>query len=156
MQLAKRASPRSRCEFADACHREPLGALRQQHLHGPVLRIAPQAETEEVAVLRASDGRLVVVDLQAQAPSDEPLQAGHHPQPGPLARHIDIGVVGIADEPVATPGKLCVELVQHDVRQQRRERRTLRHTLVGRDHDTVRQHDLGRQQPADQHEQPAV
>jgi hypothetical protein len=57
---------------------------------------------------------------------------------------------------VATPGELIVEFVQHDVREQRRERRALRHPLIDTDHDTVRQHHLGLEQPADQHEQPPI
>jgi hypothetical protein len=64
-------------------HREPLGALGQ-HLHGPVLRIAPQTEAEEVAVLGPGDGRLGLVHLEPQAPLDEPGQAGHHPPPRSL------------------------------------------------------------------------
>ena len=57
---------------------------------------------------------------------------------------------------MATPGKLSVELVQDDVREQRRERRALRHALIDADHDTVRQNHLGCQQPPDQDEQPTI
>jgi hypothetical protein len=57
---------------------------------------------------------------------------------------------------VATPVKLTVELVQHDVRQQGRERTALRHALLRVDHHTVRQDHLGLQHPSDQHEQPPI
>ena len=66
-----------------------LGALREQDLHGPCLRVEPQPEAEQVTFLGSGDGRLGLVDLQAQAPFDEPAHAGHHPQPRPLAAHID-------------------------------------------------------------------
>jgi hypothetical protein len=72
-----------------------------------------QAEPEEVAVLRSCHGRLGGVDPQAQAPLDEAAQAGHDPLSGAFAAHVDVAVVGVADEPVTTPGELCVELVQH-------------------------------------------
>jgi hypothetical protein len=57
---------------------------------------------------------------------------------------------------VATPGELLIELVQHDVRQQRRQRRALRHALLAVNHNAVRQHHLGLEQPSDQPEQPPI
>ena len=60
----------------------------------------------EVAILGPGDRRLGLVHLQAQAPFDEAGQAGHHPLPRPLACHIHLGVVGIASEPVTTPGRV--------------------------------------------------
>jgi len=92
----------------------------------------------------------------AQAPLDEPAQAGHHPQSGPFASHVDVAVIGVANESVTTPGKLGVELVQHDVREQRRQRRALRHAFVDADHDTVRQDHPGLEHAPDQHEQPPI
>ena len=65
-------------------------------------------------------------------------------------------IVCITSEPVATPVKLLIELVQHDVRQQRRERTALRNALLARDQNTVRQHNLGLQHPSDQPEQPPI
>jgi hypothetical protein len=57
---------------------------------------------------------------------------------------------------MAAPGEVLVELVQHDVRQKRRERTALRNALLAIDHHTIRQHHLGRQHPSDQHEQPPI
>jgi hypothetical protein len=68
-----------------------------------------------VTVLRTSDSRLVLVDLQTQAPFDELSQAGHHSLTRSFAAHVDVSVVGVADELVTTPVKLPIELVQHDV-----------------------------------------
>jgi len=76
--------------------------------------------------------------------------------PRSFAAHVDVGVIGVADEPVTTPGKLSVELVQHDVGQQRRQRRALRHALVDADHNPIRQHDSRLQHPSDQDEQPPI
>src|SRR5450755_1425676 len=47
----KAASPVSRRELSDPLHRVALGALREQHLDGPGLRIYSQPKSEEVAVL---------------------------------------------------------------------------------------------------------
>src|SRR5450755_389133 len=152
----QRVPPVSRRELPDPLHRVALGVLREEHFDGPGLRIYSQPESEEVAVLRASDGRLGLIHPQTQAPLDELGKAGHHPLPRPLATHVHLGVVCIANEPVATPVKLTIELVQHDVRQQRRERTALRNALLRVDHNTVRQHHLGLQHPSDQHEQPPI
>lgn len=83
-----------------------------------------------MAILGAGDRRLGLVHLQAQAPFDELGQAGHHPQPRPFAAHVDVSIVGVADEPVTTPVKLLIKLVQHDVGEQRRQRRALRNALL--------------------------
>ena len=76
--------------------------------------------------------------------------------PARSLRDVHLGIVRIANEPVTTPGELPVELVQHDVGEQRRERRALRNALLAVDHNTVRQHHLGLQHPSDQHEQPPI
>jgi hypothetical protein len=57
---------------------------------------------------------------------------------------------------VATSGELGVELVQHDVAQQRRQWRALRHPFIDADYDTIRQHHLGLEHPGDEHEQPPI
>ena len=75
-----------------------------------------------MAVLGIGDGRLRLVHLQAQAPSDEVSHASHHPLARSFAAHVHVAVIGVANELVTTPGELPVELVQHDVREQRRER----------------------------------
>src|ERR1700679_1678664 len=109
-----------------------------------------------MAVLRTSDSRLGWVYPQAQAPFDEPGQAGHHPQPRSLALDVDVAVIRVANEPVTTPVKLPIKLVQHDVAQQRGKWRALRHALLAGEDNTVRHHDLGLQQPSDEHEQPPI
>src|SRR6267142_6827662 len=48
------------------------------------------------------------------------------------ALHIDIAVIGVADEAMTAPLQFLVQYVQHQVRQQRRERTALRRPLVGR------------------------
>ena len=58
-----------------------LRALRQQHLHAPVHRLAPQAEAEEVPLLRPSNGALRGVHLETQPPLDEV----HARSPSPAA-----------------------------------------------------------------------
>ena len=57
---------------------------------------------------------------------------------------------------MATPGELLVEFIQHDVGEQRRQRRALRNALLAVDQNAVRQHHLGPQHPSDQPEQPPI
>src|SRR3954462_11719353 len=94
----QRAAPGPWREFANACSGVAFGALREQHFHGPAPPVDDaQAESKEVASLRAGDRRLAGVDLQAQAPLDEPRQAGHDPLSSAFASHVDVAVVGVAD-----------------------------------------------------------
>src|SRR6516164_9017262 len=82
----RRVSARTRLVYrASAC-----GAMRR--------RLAGEAEAEEFARTGARDR---AVDLQLQAAGQELLGAGHDPLPRPLALHIDIAVIGVADKAVA-------------------------------------------------------
>src|SRR5688572_1970422 len=103
-----------------------------------------------------SDGALRLVYLQAQSPFDERLDARHHSLPSSLATHVDVRVVRVANETVPTTRKLLVELIQHDVAQQWRERTALRHPFLRAHNDAVRQHHLRLQHLSDQYEQPLV
>src|ERR1700737_4185077 len=102
-----RASPSPWRELFDLLHRVALGALREQHLDGPGVRIYSQPESEEVTVLRAGDGRLGLVHLQTQASFDELGQAVHHPFPPSLAPHVDVAESRRRESPppaLAEPG----------------------------------------------------
>src|SRR6266481_730371 len=75
---------------------------------------------------------LRAVDLQLEAPGQKAFDARHDPLPRSPALHIDIAVIGVADEAMTAPLQFLVQYVQHQVRQQRRERTALRRSLVGR------------------------
>jgi len=65
-------------------------------------------------------------------------------------------VVGIPDKTVAAPGEFPIELVQHDVTEQRRKRTPLRGPLLRAHHYPVRHYDLGLEHLADKLEQAPI
>jgi hypothetical protein len=56
-----------------------------------------------------------------------------------MTANIDVAVVRIATEPMATSSQLLVELVEHDITEEGRERTTLRSPLIHRSDQTVLQ-----------------
>ena len=95
----------------------------------PELRFVPHREAEERAVPRSGNGTLLRVDLKLEAPFDEAGQALHDPSAGLFAAHVDVTVIRVAHEPVAATLKLAIQLIQNEIREQGRERTTLRGPL---------------------------
>src|SRR3954454_20415274 len=95
----------------------------------PWLRFVRDREAKERPLPRPGGGTLLRVDLKLEAPFEEASKTRHHPQAGLFAADIDVAVVRISHEPVATTLELAVQLVQHEVREQRRERSALRRSL---------------------------
>src|SRR5213593_526082 len=153
---SERVPPCPGSERTDLLGEALAAALRQEHVHVPVSRIAPQTEAEKVPFLRPSDGALHLVHLQPQSAFDETDEARHHTESRPLAADVDVGVVGIPDEAVAAPGEFPIELVQHDVTEQWRKRTPLRGPFLRAHHHSVRHHDLGLEHLADEPEQAAI
>ena len=71
-------------------------------------------------------GALARVHLEAKTPLDEPYHCSHHAAPGAFAADVDVAIVCISHEAVSAFFELPVELVEHDVTEQRRERTTLK------------------------------
>ena len=95
------------------------------------------------------------VHPQFQPPGKEAFHACHDPlarAPGP---HVDVAVVGVADEAVAALLQFLIQDVQHQVRQQRRERTALRRSLGGWTDQPTVQHPRG-QETANELEQAFV
>src|SRR5437660_11994990 len=70
-------------------------------------------------------------------PGQEAFDARHDPLPRPPALHVDVAVpafarTGVTDKAMTAPLQFLVQYVQHQVRQQRRERPALRRPLAGR------------------------
>ena len=86
---------------------------------------------------------------------DESREALHHSFPGPPAANVDIAVVRIPRKPEPAPLQLPVELVEHDVRQQGRQRPALRRPFIHRTHQPAFHHS-GLQKCPDQLQQPLV
>src|SRR5260370_699405 len=59
---------------------------------------------------------------QPQLLGQEPADRGHHPLAGAAAANIDVAVVRVTAEAVPPPGQFLVEIVEHEVAQERRER----------------------------------
>src|SRR5260370_41609587 len=57
---------------------------------------------------------------------DEACDACHHPPAGRLAAHVDVAVVCVTHETVAATFKLAIQFIQHEIREQGRERAALR------------------------------
>src|SRR3989338_5220367 len=57
-----------------------------------------------------------------------------------MGAHVDVAVVGVADKLVPTTFKLTVELVEHEIRQEWRERAALRYAVFTRCHETIEQY----------------
>jgi len=95
------------------------------------------------------------VNLKFEASLDEASQARHHAQSGLFAADIDVAIIRITHKPVPTTLKLAIQLIQHEVRQQRRERTTLRRPLVACFEQPVRQH-AGGQVASHQSKHPPV
>jgi len=49
---------------------------------------------------------------------DEARDALHHPLTSPLAAHVDVAIIRVAEVAVATALELSVEFVEHEVGQQ--------------------------------------
>ena len=92
-----------------------------------------------MSFLWPGDGALARVHTEAQAPLDEAGDARHHAMPRPLAAYVDVDVVGISHESVASPCHLLVEFVQHDVAEQRTQGATLHGSFRGGAHQAVGQ-----------------
>ncbi len=92
----------------------------------PEHRVILDREAEERPVPRPGDGTLFRVDLQLEASFDEAGQARHDPPAGLFAADVDVTVIRVPHEPVAATLKLAIQFIQHEVREQGRERAALR------------------------------
>ena len=114
------------CQVADPVL-EPGHALSAMRRRG--CAIVRDREAKERSLPRPGDGTLLRVDLELEASLDEAGQACHDPLAGLFAADIDVAVIRIAHEAVATTLKLAIQFIQHEVRKQRRERTALRRAL---------------------------
>ena len=73
---------------------------------------------------------LLLIDLQPQPSRDESRYALHHALSRPLRPDVDVAVIRISAEPVASALQLLVEFVEGDVRQEGRQRASLRSSFL--------------------------
>ena len=131
------------------------------HLHAqPDLAVLVPAHPEGVPEILDVAGYMRHVGLLPVHPEEQPrLHELGHRLHGPLRRLAaalhDDEVVGVADERVAAPLKLPVQLVEQDVGQKRRQRPALRGALAGLLHDAVH-HDARHQEAVHERHHPLV
>src|SRR3978361_1658027 len=81
----------------------------------PRLRFVRDGKAKERPLPRPGDGTLLCVDLELEASLDEAGQAHHDPVAGLFAADVDITVVRVAHEPVATTRNSGIQFVQHEI-----------------------------------------
>ena len=81
-------APRSRRQLADSRVNADFRPLRQEDFDRAVLRLAPEAEADEVPFFGSRYRTLDLIHLQAQPPFDEPNHTGHHPVPRAFASDV--------------------------------------------------------------------
>ena len=121
----------------------------------PGLRVVRDREAKERSLPRPGDGTLLRVDLQLETPLDEAGQILHDPVACLLAADIDVAVIRVSHETVATVLKFAIQFVQHEIREQWRERTTLRGALPADLEQPVVEHS-GRQIAPDKPKHPPV
>src|SRR3989441_12069986 len=98
---------------------------------------------------------LLLVHLELELRRDESRNARHHSLSCPPATNVHITVVRIPREPETSPLQLPVELVEHDITEQRRQRTALRRPLIDRTHQPAFHHP-GSQKRPDQLQHPPI
>ena len=101
---------------------DPLIALLRWPDSNAPLVVAFEPKAKEGRLIRLGHAALVVVDLEAQAPLDETTERRHHPCPGAVTTNENEEIVRVAHVTQAPSCQLPIELIEHDIRKQRRER----------------------------------
>src|SRR5712691_988719 len=78
-----------------------------------------KAEPEETSLPGSVDSTLTPVHLQLQALRDEATDACQHTRPGSGTPHVDIAIIGVPTEPMASVLEFLVQLIQHHVGKER-------------------------------------
>ena len=105
--------------------------------------------------VKEEDPNLLSRDLEFELSRDESRDAVHHPTTRPFAANVDVTIIRVTHESVASSFKLAVEIVEHDVAQQRRKRTALRRALFRRTNQAILHHS-GVQKRTDEFEQPPI
>ena len=136
-RVSSRSFARSRCS--------DLVSDPDQHLSFA----AKEAEPQKLPLNSSCHRTLLLVHPQLQLLLQKLTHAAHHPLTRPLCLDVDVAIVCVADEPVPSPLQLLVQVIQHDVGQQWRERSALRRPLLCLHHHPIHHHP-GLEIPPDQ------
>jgi hypothetical protein len=113
----------------------------------PFTPVVRDAKAQELPLLRSSYCALRFVYLQPKLSGQEPAYTGHNSRPSAVTVDINVTVVRVAAEPMASPRKFLVEVVKHQVAQQWRKRTPLRSSLVNGSNQTVFHHPCAEKRP---------
>src|SRR6516164_5594457 len=127
---------RPACEFPDSVSEFVEGFRRYASL-APVIR---NAESEKFTFLGSRHRAFGLVDFQAELVGQEPAYRGPHPFAGVEAANINVAVIRVTAEPVTTSSQFLVEIVEHDITEEGRERTALRGPFVHRSDQTIFQY----------------
>src|ERR1700757_1234753 len=133
----------------------------------PLAPVIRDAEPQEFTLLRWRHRAFRLVDLQLQLVGQKPAHRSHDPLPGAATANIDVAVVGprvralrgprtgSAAEAETPAGQFLVEIVEHQIAQEGRERTTLRGALIHRTDQAVLHHP-GLEKGTDEFEHPLI
>src|SRR5271156_4954318 len=117
---------------------------------------ALKAEAQELNLVGWAHATLLLVDLKPHARLQKSPNRRHDALSGALAAHEDIAIISVANKPQTSLRQFAVQLVEHDIGKQWRERAPLRRSFLNRDLRSVR-HDHRRfQHQANQGDDPWV
>ncbi|MET4324155.1 hypothetical protein ABIC02_007947 [Bradyrhizobium sp. RT5a] len=109
-------------------------AFRRNASLAPVIR---NAESENFAFLGSRYRAFGLVDFQAELVGQEPAYRGPHALAGVVAANINVTVISVT---ATTSSQFLVEIVEHDITEEGRERTALRGPFVHRSDQTVFQY----------------
>src|SRR5262249_25256208 len=139
-------------DFPDSLLKPIQGLGRNDALD---LRTRCEAEPEKLSLLRSRHRALRLIHLELELLRDELRNALHHPLPRPLAANVDITVVRVSNEAMASALQSPVEFIEHEVAEQWRKWASLRSPFHARaDQPTL--HHPGIQECPDEFQQPLV
>jgi hypothetical protein len=157
------STPKVAAQFRQATtHRHAPIAFRQspdfspetrRGLLGPADLDSPKVKAKKR--VRGHHLALLSVDLELEATAKKPGHARQDPLAGALASDQDDQVVGVTSKPETPTFELPIEIVEHDVGEQRRQGRSLRNPLP-RGMELAVDQDAGPQVFADQPQQALV
>jgi hypothetical protein len=113
----------SRRQFADPVFKPGHGLLGDAP---GVAEFVLEGKPKKRSFPRPRDSTLLLIDLELEMAFNETGQALHDPVTSLFAAHVDVTIIRVPNEPMATPRKLPIQLIQHEIREQWGERAPLR------------------------------
>src|SRR5205823_7461365 len=132
---------------------KPIQGLRRNGAFD--LRTGCEAEPEKLPLLRSCHRTLRLIHLELELLRDELRNALHHPLPRSLAANVDITVVRISNEAMASALQLPVEFIEHEITEPWRKWTSLRSPFHARTDQPVLHHPSIQECP-DEFQQPLV